>query len=161
MRTVDIVLFDKTGTLTEGAHAVTSVVPAAEATEGEVLALASAAEANSEHPVAQAIVAAAAENEDASAMALRGSDFRTAAGRGDQLCWPWHGQACPVSPTRPTFVSFGRIATGRMVVLWYGDARPCPTFCYFAASLLHDQVRFSSPHNILIVLPPAHYSTVS
>src|SRR5699024_8885906 len=82
MRTVDIVLFDKTGTLTEGAHAVTSVVPAAEATEGEVLALASAAEANSEHPVAQAIVAAAAENEDASAMALRGSDFRTAAGRG-------------------------------------------------------------------------------
>ncbi|MGH3024031.1 MAG: heavy metal translocating P-type ATPase [Gaiellaceae bacterium] len=57
MRTVDTVLFDKTGTLTLGRHAVTDV--AAANGEGDaVLALAAAAEADSEHPVARAIVAA-------------------------------------------------------------------------------------------------------
>ncbi len=54
MRTVDAVLFDKTGTLTKGEPVVTAV-------EGgdEVLALAAAAEADSEHPLARAIVRAA------------------------------------------------------------------------------------------------------
>ena len=50
MRTIDVVLFDKTGTLTEGAHAVTGVAAAGGVTEGELLALAAAAEADSEHP---------------------------------------------------------------------------------------------------------------
>ncbi|GIZ96906.1 copper-translocating P-type ATPase [Tsukamurella sp. TY48] len=54
MRTVDTVLFDKTGTLTRGEPVVTEI-------EGgdEVLALAAAAEADSEHPLAKAIVRAA------------------------------------------------------------------------------------------------------
>ena len=38
-------VFDKTGTLTEGAHAVTGVAAAVGVTEGELLALAAAAEA--------------------------------------------------------------------------------------------------------------------
>ncbi len=58
MRVVDTVLFDKTGTLTKGEPAVHDV-----ATTGigddELLALAAAAEADSEHPLARAITAAA------------------------------------------------------------------------------------------------------
>ncbi|RII42504.1 heavy metal translocating P-type ATPase [Galactobacter valiniphilus] len=61
MRTVDAVLFDKTGTLTEGAPAVTAAHPVAGVSEDVLLALAAAAEADSEHPLARAIVAAAAE----------------------------------------------------------------------------------------------------
>ncbi len=59
MRTVDTVLFDKTGTLTKGEPTVVSVAPAAGFDEDAVLRLAAAAEADSEHPLAQAIVRAA------------------------------------------------------------------------------------------------------
>ncbi|SUA29145.1 copper/silver-translocating P-type ATPase [Mycobacterium senegalense] len=58
MRTVGAVLFDKTGTLTKGEPAVTEVV-ATDRTDDDLLALAAAAEADSEHPLARAIVAAA------------------------------------------------------------------------------------------------------
>jgi Cu2+-exporting ATPase len=61
MRTVDVVLFDKTGTLTKGHPALTAVASAANGSEDEVLALAAAVEADSEHPSARAIVAAARE----------------------------------------------------------------------------------------------------
>ncbi len=60
MRTVDTVVFDKTGTLTAGKPAVTAVEPA-HGDADRVLALAAAAEADSEHPLARAIVAAAAD----------------------------------------------------------------------------------------------------
>ncbi|UYM07125.1 copper-translocating P-type ATPase [Solicola gregarius] len=61
MRTVDVVLFDKTGTLTKGAHQVTDVAvsSAAGLTRDEVVSTAAAVEADSEHPLARAIVAAA------------------------------------------------------------------------------------------------------
>ncbi len=59
MRTVDVVLFDKTGTLTTGAHAVTGVTTTDAVSDAELLALAAAVEADSEHPVARAVVAAA------------------------------------------------------------------------------------------------------
>ena len=61
MRTVDVVLFDKTGTLTKGTPAVTGVEPAAGWTADEVLRLAAAAESDSEHPLARAIVSAAGD----------------------------------------------------------------------------------------------------
>lgn len=61
MRRVDAVLFDKTGTLTKGQPEVTDIEPTGEQTTDEVLALAAAAEADSEHPLAQAIVQAATE----------------------------------------------------------------------------------------------------
>ncbi|MGB6276822.1 MAG: heavy metal translocating P-type ATPase, partial [Rhodococcus sp. (in: high G+C Gram-positive bacteria)] len=63
MRTVDTVLFDKTGTLTRGEPAVTDVEAVDGRTAEEVLALAAAAEADSEHPLARAIVAAARHRE--------------------------------------------------------------------------------------------------
>ena len=61
MRTVDTVLFDKTGTLTAGTHAVTEVAVRDGHDEDEVIALAAAVEAESEHPIGRAIVTAAKE----------------------------------------------------------------------------------------------------
>ena len=58
---VDTVVVDKTGTLTVGEPRVVSVRPTEAASgEGEVLALAAAAEWNSEHPIGRAIYAEAA-----------------------------------------------------------------------------------------------------
>nr|WP_223881179.1 heavy metal translocating P-type ATPase [Nesterenkonia ebinurensis] len=59
MRTVDAVLFDKTGTLTKGEPTVTGIEPIHGYTEDEVLVLAAAAEADSEHPLARAILGSA------------------------------------------------------------------------------------------------------
>jgi len=77
MRTVDAVLFDKTGTLTAARHRVTQVT-ALDGDEEGLLALAGAVEADSEHPLARAIVAAAA----ARGPLPRARDFRSLAGRG-------------------------------------------------------------------------------
>ncbi|MEH1130876.1 heavy metal translocating P-type ATPase, partial [Micromonospora sp. CPCC 206061] len=78
MRTVDAVLFDKTGTLIKGAHKVTGVVAADGGSEDEVLRLAGGVEADSEHPLAKAIVTAAADR----GQPARASDFRSLTGRG-------------------------------------------------------------------------------
>ncbi|MGK2901791.1 MAG: heavy metal translocating P-type ATPase [Mycobacterium sp.] len=61
MRTVDAVLFDKTGTLTKGKPTVTAIEARGDLDDDTVLALAAAAEADSEHPLARAIVKAADE----------------------------------------------------------------------------------------------------
>ena len=58
-RNLDMVIFDKTGTLTRGSPAVSGVVAAPGSNESDLLALAAAVEANSEHPLAKAIVAEA------------------------------------------------------------------------------------------------------
>jgi Cu2+-exporting ATPase len=80
MRTIDAVLFDKTGTLTTGQHAVTDVAATAGTPDDEVLRLAAGVEADSEHPLARAIVGAAAgRTEPATA-----TDFRSLTGRGVQ-----------------------------------------------------------------------------
>ncbi len=62
MRTIDTVLFDKTGTLTKGAHVVTDQAATSGVPVEEALRLAGGVEADSEHPLARAIVAAAAEH---------------------------------------------------------------------------------------------------
>jgi Cu+-exporting ATPase len=54
-RLVDIIVLDKTGTLTEGRPLVREIV-GLEGTEEELLGIAAAAEASSEHPLAQAVV---------------------------------------------------------------------------------------------------------
>ncbi len=67
LRGVDTVVFDKTGTITQGKPAVTDILPArtAEGTptmsEKALLKLAAALERNSEHPLAEAIMARAEE----------------------------------------------------------------------------------------------------
>jgi P-type Cu2+ transporter len=77
MRTVDIVLFDKTGTLTKGKHTVTDVV-AVDGDTDRLLAVAAAVEADSEHPLARAIVAAAKERGEIPSA----SNFKAMSGRG-------------------------------------------------------------------------------
>jgi Cu2+-exporting ATPase len=78
-RELDVVIFDKTGTLTKGEPVLAGVVAAPGIDETEVLRLAAAVEADSEHPLARAIVAAARERgiEPASAQG-----FEALAGRG-------------------------------------------------------------------------------
>ena len=58
--TVDTLVIDKTGTLTEGKPKLIAVEPHAPLTADELLALVAAVEAQSEHPLAQAIVTGAA-----------------------------------------------------------------------------------------------------
>jgi Cu2+-exporting ATPase len=77
MRAVDVVLFDKTGTLTQGAHRVTGV-GAVDGDDDRLLALAGAVEAESEHPLARAIVRAAGERKAVPSA----SGFRSMSGRG-------------------------------------------------------------------------------
>ena len=60
-RDVDTVIFDKTGTLTRGEPVLVEVAATDGGTEDNVLALAAAAEADAEHPLGRAIVAAARE----------------------------------------------------------------------------------------------------
>ena len=77
MRTVDVVLLDKTGTLTLGQHHVTDLASCG-VDDNELLRLASAVEAESEHPLARAIVTKATE---ANAVG-HGTDIRSLTGRG-------------------------------------------------------------------------------
>ena len=79
MRSVTAVLFDKTGTLTMGAPTVTAIETTGSRSDDEVLALAAAAEADSEHPLARAIVGAA-EKRDLSIPGA--SDFTSSPAEG-------------------------------------------------------------------------------
>jgi Cu+-exporting ATPase len=56
---VDTIILDKTGTVTQGMPVVTDLVPADGTTEEELLAMAASAERGSEHPLGEAMVAAA------------------------------------------------------------------------------------------------------
>ncbi len=61
MEKIDTLVIDKTGTLTEGKPKLVAIVPASGFDEAQVLRFAASAERGSEHPLAAAIVAAAAE----------------------------------------------------------------------------------------------------
>jgi Cu+-exporting ATPase len=76
---VDAVIFDKTGTLTRGRPSLGTVVAAPGFTTDEVLDLAASVERGSEHPLAAAILAAAAGR----GLGRRSvEDFEAVAGRG-------------------------------------------------------------------------------
>ncbi|MBV0842150.1 heavy metal translocating P-type ATPase [Serratia liquefaciens] len=63
LRDVSVIALDKTGTLTKGRPELTDLVPAEGFDYDEVLALVAAVETRSEHPIAEAIVAAAKQRE--------------------------------------------------------------------------------------------------
>jgi Cu+-exporting ATPase len=76
---VDTLVVDKTGTLTEGKPRVIAVVPAAGFDESTVLILGASLEKSSEHPLAAAILSAAAERK----LALQEtSNFASVTGKG-------------------------------------------------------------------------------
>ncbi|BCW65420.1 copper-translocating P-type ATPase [Arthrobacter sp. NicSoilB4] len=79
MRTVDVVLFDKTGTLTRGEPELKGVAAADGTDRDGLLTLAAAAESDSEHPVARAIVAAARGRD---LPVPQASEFTSLTGRG-------------------------------------------------------------------------------
>lgn len=61
MKDIRVVIFDKTGTITKGAPEVTDAVPVEKMKEEELLILAASLEANSEHPLAEAVIKKAKE----------------------------------------------------------------------------------------------------
>ncbi|MEZ3145588.1 heavy metal translocating P-type ATPase [Halobaculum sp. MBLA0143] len=77
---VETVAFDKTGTLTEGELTVTDVVPLHGNTETDVLRCARGLETRSEHPVGEAIVAAAGDADAADGREV--DDFQSLTGEG-------------------------------------------------------------------------------
>ncbi|MBW3597535.1 MAG: heavy metal translocating P-type ATPase [Planctomycetes bacterium] len=79
LKEVKKMVLDKTGTITRGEPAVVDVVPLNEESVNEMLRLAAAAEAHSEHPLGRAIVEAA-EQEGIRIPAAE--DFQAAAGKG-------------------------------------------------------------------------------
>jgi Cu+-exporting ATPase len=79
MERVDTLVIDKTGTLTQGKPTVVAIVPAPGLDEAEVLRLAASVERASEHPLARAIVEAAAARGIALADA---TDFDSPTGKG-------------------------------------------------------------------------------
>src|SRR6267378_1884321 len=78
-RDLDVVIFDKTGTLTRGAPTLSGVAAVSGASEEEVLKLAASVEADSEHPLAKAIVSGANRR---GANPMQGRNFEAIPGSG-------------------------------------------------------------------------------
>ena len=85
MEKVDTLVVDKTGTLTEGKPRVVGITAAEGVSESEVLAAAAGLEVSSEHPLAQAILAAAKER---GVVPTAVSAFESITGRGVQGTGP-------------------------------------------------------------------------
>ncbi len=79
LREVDTIVLDKTGTITRGEPGVTDVVSAVGWKEEDLLRYAASAEAGSEHPIGQAIVAEAVERQ---LRLLESEHFEALVGRG-------------------------------------------------------------------------------
>ena len=77
--TLKAIAFDKTGTLTRGQLSVARIYPMNEHTEEDLLAIAAAIEARSEHPIARAILSQAKERKVQYSPA---EDYQTVQGKG-------------------------------------------------------------------------------
>jgi P-type Cu2+ transporter len=80
-RNLDMVIFDKTGTLTRGSPALSGLATVRGGNESDLLADAAAVEANSEHPLAKAIVTEAKRR---NLSTLQAANFEALPGRGAQ-----------------------------------------------------------------------------
>ena len=101
---VAVVAFDKTGTLTEGRPEVVTVVPTGSQPADDVLALAAAVEAGSEHALARGVVAAAA----ARGLAVPAArDVAVVAGQGVVGTVEVAGRAVVVRVGRPSWIGGG------------------------------------------------------
>jgi Cu+-exporting ATPase len=79
LKNVDTVVFDKTGTITKGRPEVTDVIPAEGYTKEEVLRLAASVEVGSEHPLGEAVLRKAKEE---NLELYKGKAFEVVTGRG-------------------------------------------------------------------------------
>ncbi|MDH2383727.1 heavy metal translocating P-type ATPase [Bradyrhizobium sp. CER78] len=79
MEAIDTLVLDKTGTLTEGKPKVVRIIAVEGVDESDLLRLAAGVEQGSEHPLAQAIIAAAKERKLASSVV---SNFASPSGKG-------------------------------------------------------------------------------
>jgi Cu+-exporting ATPase len=84
---LDTVVLDKTGTITAGRPALTDIRPAGQWSEDDLLALVAAAESDSEHPLAAAIVAGA---RDRGLAILAAAGFGSVTGKGVQATVAGH-----------------------------------------------------------------------
>ena len=119
-RDVDVVIFDKTGTLTRGSPVLSGVVAVAGSDEGEVLGLASAVEADSEHPIAKAIVSEALRR---GINAQRATNFAEFAGTGARASV--NGQDVAVGRPRmiPDIKSAIRPELDKTLTKWAAEGR--------------------------------------
>jgi Cu2+-exporting ATPase len=141
MRTVDAVLFDKTGTLTKGQHAVVAMTTAAGFDEARAWTTAAAVEADSEHPLARAIVRSATGFGPLGAA----TGFRSLTGRGveatvDGRSWAVGGPALLrdrglTEPSEISAAADGWRARGSAVLYLIGDDGVAAAFA------LEDEVR--------------------
>nr|WP_231581712.1 MULTISPECIES: heavy metal translocating P-type ATPase [Cellulosimicrobium] len=134
MRTVDTVLFDKTGTLTAGEPVVAHLATAGGTTEDELLALAAAAEADSQHPLARAIVDRAAERH---VQVPQATDFRSLTAVG-------------VEATVPAPDGARRVAVGGPALLRERRLDPLPdaeAWAHDGATVLHVVVSPEAGHD--------------
>ncbi len=119
---VTAVILDKTGTLTRGKPAVAALIPAGDLAEDDLLRLAAAVEAGSEHPLASAILLAARERR----LAFPGGDaFVATAGGGAEATV--EGRTVLVGSAR--FLAERGIALGEPAAGgdgWQRRARPRP-----------------------------------
>ena len=78
---IQSVVLDKTGTITQGKPVVTDLIPTSSVTESELLEIAAAMEAKSEHPLAEAIMEKAKEEQ---IRLLETEEFQAIPGKGIQ-----------------------------------------------------------------------------
>ena len=142
-RELDVVIFDKTGTLTRGEPVLAAVAATPGVDEDELLVLAAAVEADSEHPLARAVVRAAEERGLSRPLArvLRGARGtwcsrlgRGARGRGR---WPPDDRRPGARDPRPPWIRSSR--PGRPRAGRYSTSSP--TARSSACSRLEDEVR--------------------
>jgi Cu2+-exporting ATPase len=114
MRTVDVVLFDKTGTLTAGHHAVRGTATP-DGADDALLRLAAAAEADSEHPLARAIVTAGGGN----GPLPRATGFHATAGIG--ITAQIDGTAVEVGG--PRLLDERKIDDGQLDAAWLSESK--------------------------------------
>lgn len=83
-RLIETIVLDKTGTVTKGEPGLTDVVPQGDVTEEDLLRMAASAEKHSEHPLAEAIVKGA---EEQNISLIETTDFQSIPGAGIQVTW--------------------------------------------------------------------------
>ena len=129
-RRLDTIVLDKTGTITAGRPALTDVLPVEGVDPDQLLRLVAGAEGDSEHPLAQAIVAGSAVR---GLPAARAETFESVTGQGVRARVEGHevlvGNAClledaGVDPARLPAQAEALTAGGKTVVLVAVDGSP-------------------------------------